>query len=158
MSWDRSSHLLASEYPHLMLYANLLTLRASRLKTSKRGKASLHCLKCFDPIRWVFSLQSKTVNECVEFYENSQLVQKWRFLNCDFQNEGGMGRKWMVLIRHWHLFVYDRWRIKNGGGRQHLGGRPGFFIFCWSATVVGGSEEDNRWQTKEKPIGSVKRE
>lgn len=66
------------------------------------------------------------------------------------------GRKWMVLIRHWNLFVCDRWCIKIGRGRWRLGGRPGPSILCWSTTVVWGIEEDNRWQTKEKSVGRVR--
>lgn len=72
MSWDLSVLLDACECSHLMLYANLLTLRATWLETSaERAREScLLCLKCFDPIHWVFSSHSRAVNECVELYEN----------------------------------------------------------------------------------------
>lgn len=157
MSWDLSSLLDASEYPHLMLYANLLTLRAPRLKTSEREQE-----------RAVFSARS-ALTRSAEFPACTQglLMSEWSSMkiHCWYRKGGfetvvfqhdAWGRKWMVLIRHWNLFVYDRWCIKNGGGRWHLGGRPGLSILCWSTTVDRGRQEDNRWQTKENPIGRVK--
>lgn len=41
-----------------------------------------------------------------------------------------MGGKWMVLIRHWNLFVYGRWHMRDAGGRWHLGGHPGLKHNC----------------------------
>lgn len=145
-SWDLSSRLDASEYPHLMLYANLLTLRAPRLKTSgERAREScLLCSKRFDPIRRVSAFTQGLLMSVLNSMKIHSWYRKGGFETVFFQHEA-WGRKWMVLIRHWNLFVYDRWRIKNCGGRWHLGGRPGPFILCWSTTVDSGREEGNMW-------------
>lgn len=160
VSWGLSSLLDASEHPHLMLYANPLTLRAPGVKKKTASKSEQE--------RAVFSARnaltrSAEVPACTQgllmSVRSSMKIHSW-YKNGGFQTvvifqHEAWGRTWMVLIRHWNLFVYDRWRIKNGGGRWHLGGRPGLSILCWSAAVDRGREEDNRWRTKEKPAGRV---
>ncbi len=143
-----------------MLYANLLTLRAPRLKTSTRERARKSCLLClkrFDPICWVPACTQGLLMSVWNSMKIHSWYRKGGSETVVYQHEA-WGRKWMVLIRHWNLFVWDRWCIRNGGGRWHLGGRPGFFILRKSKTADSGREEDNKRQTKEKPVGRVKME
>lgn len=112
-----------------MLDANLLSMRATRLKTSKREREREQ--ERAVSIAWKALTQSAEFSACTPgllmSVWNSVKIHSWHkkgFWNFFFFQHKACGRKWMVLIRHWNLFVYDRWCLKMAGGRWHLGGRP----------------------------------